>query len=69
MEKTGEGDHHDPNVLELFCYIVKTTPCTKDVEPECLVYDDELILSQFNGYVNKIYKTFFIMMVITVLKF
>ena len=27
------GDHHDPNVLELFCDMHPD-------EPECLVYDD-----------------------------
>ena len=27
------GDHHDPNVLELFCEMHPD-------EPECLVYDD-----------------------------
>ena len=27
------GDHHDPNVLELFCELHPD-------EPECLVYDD-----------------------------
>ena len=27
------GDHHDPNVLEVFCDIHPD-------EPECLVYDD-----------------------------
>jgi len=28
-----EGDHHDPNALELFCDMHPD-------EPECLIYDD-----------------------------
>ena len=32
-EKLKAGDHHDPNVLEVFCDIHPD-------EPECLVYDD-----------------------------
>ena len=28
-----EGDHHDPNAIELFCEMHPD-------EPECLVYDD-----------------------------
>jgi len=27
------GDHHDPNVLEVFCDVHPD-------EPECLIYDD-----------------------------
>ena len=32
-EEIEAGDHHDPNVLELFCELLPD-------EPECLVYDD-----------------------------
>ena len=32
-EEIEAGDHHDPNVLELFCEMHPD-------EPECLVYDD-----------------------------
>ena len=32
-EEIKAGDHHDPNVLEVFCDIHPD-------EPECLVYDD-----------------------------
>ena len=33
------GDHHDPNVLEVFCDVHPD-------EPECLVYDDSMVLEQ-----------------------
>jgi len=32
-KEIAEGDHHDPNALELFCD-------NHPDEPECLVYDD-----------------------------
>ncbi len=45
-EEIEAGDHHDPNVLELFCELHPDEPVLElfcelhPDEPECLVYDD-----------------------------